>query len=516
MPANNSPPLRLQRDPRAGTLRSIQYLRALAAFMVAAYHTSHYLNFHRAMDPLMGWHELGLFGVSIFFAISGYLMATLVRRTEPWRFMAHRLLRIYPTYLIVIALLAAVSPILIDRPFTFDPIGLSLVPAGSRFYALGIEWTLLFEITFYVGLFAAALCRLTNRLEIVALAWLGLILGCLLVFPQWNMSITPPIQRLPFHEASTGFAAGLLIPAMLKGGWVPRWAFPAGVALALVMFAMPMSRIASGLISAVIVAGALRAEPRAATQEFDPLEKLGDWSYALYLCHVPVILLALALTPLSTSPILLWFGTMAACLVASALIGSIDIRLYRMGKRIVDAADPRWLRFSIAVYLALFVAIAAYGAVANAFAEDRAQRAQSILERLPGEALRDENATRAAVDAAKLRRRDSLRGEVTEVQRLYGGVLVVRGWFFDAQDSRQSLSVAVFYNGVRLAIVRPSRKRPQLAAALGRPDLADTAIAFGIAHRIACVNGAQVVVVGLDLAGDAVVLPGKPTIEKCP
>ena len=241
MPANSSPPLRLQRDARAGTLRSIQYLRALAAFMVAAYHTSHYLNFHRAMDPLMGWHELGLFGVSIFFAISGYLMATLVRRTEPWRFMAHRLLRIYPTYLIVIALLAAVSPILIDRPFTFDPIGLSLVPAGSRFYALGIEWTLLFEITFYVGLFAAALCRLTNRLEIVALAWLGLILGCLLVFPQWNMSITPPIQRLPFHEASTGFAAGLLIPAMLKGGWVPRWAFPAGVALALVMFAMPTS-----------------------------------------------------------------------------------------------------------------------------------------------------------------------------------------------------------------------------------------------------------------------------------
>ena len=240
MPANSSPPLRLQRDARAGTLRSIQYLRALAAFMVAAYHTSHYLKYHRAMDPLMGWHELGLFGVSIFFAISGYLMATLVRRTEPWRFMAHRLLRIYPTYLIVIALLAAVSPILIDRPFTFDPIGLSLVPAGSRFYALGIEWTLLFEITFYVGLFAAALCRLTNRLEIVALAWLGLILGCLLVFPQWNMSITPPIQRLPFHEASTGFAAGLLIPAMLKGGWVPRWAFPAGVALALVMFAMPI------------------------------------------------------------------------------------------------------------------------------------------------------------------------------------------------------------------------------------------------------------------------------------
>ena len=260
----------------------------------------------------------------------------------------------------------------------------------------------------------------------------------------------------------------------------------------------------------------LRAEPITATKAFDPLENLGDWSYALYLCHVPVILLALAFTPLSTSPILLWFGTMAACLVASALIGSLDIHLYRMAKRIVDTADPRWLRVSIAAYLALFVAIAAYGAVANAFAEDRAQREQAILERVPAEALRDLNATRAAVDAAKLRGRDLLRGEVTEVLRLDDGALVVRGWFFDARDSRRSLSVAVFYNGVRLAMVRPSRKRPQLAAALGRPDLADTAIGFGIAHRMACVNGAQVVVMGLDLAGGAVVLPGKTTIEKCP
>ena len=130
---------------------------------------------------------------------------------------------------------------------------------------------------------------------------------------------------------------------------------------------------------------------------------------------MPIILLALTLTPLSTGPILLWFGTMAACLVASALIGSLDIHLYGMAKRIVDTADPRWLRVSIAAYLALFVAIAAYGAVANAFAEDRAQREQAILERVPAEALRDLNATRAAVDAPKLRGRDSLRGEVTEV-----------------------------------------------------------------------------------------------------
>jgi len=43
-----------RRDGRAGALRSIQYLRALAAFMVVAYHTSHYLEDYRSAHPLAG------------------------------------------------------------------------------------------------------------------------------------------------------------------------------------------------------------------------------------------------------------------------------------------------------------------------------------------------------------------------------------------------------------------------------------------------------------------------------
>jgi exopolysaccharide production protein ExoZ len=166
----------------ASSLRSIQYLRGLAALMVVVYHASHYLGVYRGVPPLPRLSGLGLYGVSIFFAISGYLMATLVRRTDPLVFMAHRLVRIYPTFLIVVALYGAISALL-SRPFVLDWVALTLVPAGPRIYALDVEWTLLFEVSFYVALFLFSLAGWTARLERAAAAWLGLIVFGVLAFP---------------------------------------------------------------------------------------------------------------------------------------------------------------------------------------------------------------------------------------------------------------------------------------------------------------------------------------------
>ena len=45
--------------------------------MVVLYHASHYLDVIRGDISFRGLSALGLFGVAIFFAISGYLMATL-------------------------------------------------------------------------------------------------------------------------------------------------------------------------------------------------------------------------------------------------------------------------------------------------------------------------------------------------------------------------------------------------------------------------------------------------------
>lgn len=501
---------------RPGALLSIQYLRALAALMVTAYHVSHFISEYRGAKPFLGWDALGLYGVSIFFAISGYLMATLVRRTDPWVFMAHRLVRIYPTFLIVFAICVTLA-IAAGEPFPFDPIGASLVPAGERFYALRVEWTLLFEVTFYVALFAVSLAGWTRWLERGVLTWLTLLLACSVVFPGWNHEATPPAYRLPLLPACTGFAAGLLIPAALRMGSIPRWTFAAALLLALVSVGLPIgdSRFVSGILAALMVAGILRSEPRVARPALDPLKKVGDWSYALYLCHVPIILVALRLAPLQMNPVLLWFCTIAACLAASALIGTLDVRLYRVSKQMVDRAGSGPLHRLVAGYLALFTAIGVYGAVDTALRERRSGQERAILSRIPADALRRRETARIALEAAGLLAPPYLRGEVTEVAWL-DGALIVRGWLFDEADTQRRPSAAIFYNGVELKVTQPSRKRPAIAALLGRPDLAKAGLGFGIAHRMACVPGAEVVVVGLDLAGVAAVLPGKAIIDECP
>src|SRR5918911_341264 len=346
------------------SLSSIQDLRGIAALMVVLYHAGHYLALYRGDDALKGWDALGLYGVAIFFAISGFLMATLVRRTGPWLFLAHRIVRIYPALLVAVALTGAVAG-LIGRPFAIDPVALALVPAGPRFYALDVEWTLLFEVTFYVALFALSLAGLTAYLEKAALAWLALILAGTLALPAWQTELTPPIHRLPLIEACAGFAAGLLVPAALKAGPLPRHAWIAGCVLAVasVPFDPNHSRFLPGLIAALIVAGAVRDDPGPRRRRFDPLARLGDWSYALYLCHVPTIRLVYQAAPAGADTKALWLGAVLAALAVAAALGTLDVRLYRAAKRLVDRTRESRLRLWVGAYVALFAAIAAYGAV---------------------------------------------------------------------------------------------------------------------------------------------------------
>src|SRR5690348_3383877 len=71
---------------------SIQSLRGLAALFVALYHASAFSGAHFGDSELAAVFDgrFGIVGVAIFFAISGLLMANLIQRTDPWRFLTHR------------------------------------------------------------------------------------------------------------------------------------------------------------------------------------------------------------------------------------------------------------------------------------------------------------------------------------------------------------------------------------------------------------------------------------------
>ena len=76
-------------------------------------------------------------------------MAEIMPRTEPWRFLSHRVVRIYPLYLILVATWAVVAQALGVQRVGFHLLSLTLAPVGGRYYYSGLNGPLFmrFRIT---------------------------------------------------------------------------------------------------------------------------------------------------------------------------------------------------------------------------------------------------------------------------------------------------------------------------------------------------------------------------------
>jgi exopolysaccharide production protein ExoZ len=99
--------------------------------------------------------RVGAAGVDLFFVISGFIIATVANRRSPSDFLADRIWRIFPLWLLV------VTPWLIAKQPELPAVltSLTLWPVfGNQIYAPtpGVGWSLCFEMLFY-GAFALAL-----------------------------------------------------------------------------------------------------------------------------------------------------------------------------------------------------------------------------------------------------------------------------------------------------------------------------------------------------------------------
>jgi peptidoglycan/LPS O-acetylase OafA/YrhL len=121
---------------------NLQYLRAIAALAVMLFHAAHYV--HGYLGPGLYdvfHHFLGLYGVAIFFALSGYLMAILAGKQSAHHFLASRIARIYPAMWIATAVAAIVDPkrilpnldaAALSRPFTKESFGMWFIVNAQR------------------------------------------------------------------------------------------------------------------------------------------------------------------------------------------------------------------------------------------------------------------------------------------------------------------------------------------------------------------------------------------------
>ena len=357
------------RNPqRAAVRRDIQWLRALAVATVVVYHF---------------WPEVltgGFVGVDVFFVISGYLITShLIERAERdgrvsfGEFWARRVRRLLPASLLVLllsslAVFAWVPPSVREQAFreisaatvyienwvlaadSVDYLAATNTPSlVQHYWSLSVEeqfyivWPLLIALTLVI----AKLLRRASRTAIVIT-----ILAVAAASLTWSIIETtndPSVAYFSTFSRAWEFAIGALVatvPWLASGPdrlsatwmrWVMRAAGFAAIAYAAVVYtgeAFPgwIALIPVLGTALVIFAGIGRERTSLRT---DPIEYLGDRSYAIYLWHWPLLIVAPAVIG---GELELW---------QKLILLVITVVLADLTKRLVEDPARRWRRIAV-------------------------------------------------------------------------------------------------------------------------------------------------------------------------
>lgn len=281
-------------------LKSLQACRAVAAILVVLYHTSHGIFFlpkyfdHKPFGPVF---DFGYAGVDFFFVLSGFIMMHVHAADigQPRAIMAYlwkRFTRIYPAYW---AVLLAIVPVYFLVPqfgkgheTELDVIwrAVLLFPHPESNMVLGVAWTLVYEIFFYLLFGLLILHRPTGL--VVLFAWGVGVLGYAW-FESYPWTFLFSFMHLRFLA---GVVVALIVPR-LQMPW-PRCVALLGALLFVGAglcdaYAGPLSLTQMNLTyplgSAMMVLGLVQAEQAGLVRTPRWLVYLGDASYAIYLVH---------------------------------------------------------------------------------------------------------------------------------------------------------------------------------------------------------------------------------------
>ena len=454
--------------PAAGNRNlQIQWLRALAAVMVVLFHASVYGLVLKHDDSFLKILDgrLGISGVSLFFAISGYLMATAIKVQQPFTFLAHRVIRIYPALLVATALYVLVEYGL-HQPLRVSLAGLVLAPVGVTMkYPLRVEWTLVFEVTFYIGLFFIGLTRGARYLTAIALVWLAVLASMHWLVPD-TAALMFPIQRILLACENVGMACGLLIPALLRLRLPPLLLLLGGIAAWPVYTLHPMGNEAArwlfGCGGALVVAGAVASAQRwprlGQNRTGHALAKFGDYSYALYLIHVPVIYTLYSTVYGLPFPVL-WALALMVTFGLAILLGTLDLRLYRIVKAWLKTVPPQRVRGAMIIYLLIFFyAAAAPGWKAHVIAARQEAARELVTAFGPFNTI---DQARSAALAAGFAPSSDLIGAIESAKTGEAG-FEIAGWAVDKATGKKPALLALFQNGHLLAAGAPWFARPDI------------------------------------------------------
>jgi hypothetical protein len=237
---------------------------------------------------------------------------------------------------------------------------------------------------------------------------------------------------------------------------------------------------------------------------------LGNWSYALYLCHVPIMLTVYLLWPAgSVAP---WWLAVTLSFLAAALLGPVDIGLYRRLRRWSDAAKPDVTKVAVIAYVAAFAGIAAFGSVIGIREGLHSSRIEATLGRLGTKALASAEAASARIAELGLALPPSVTGTFERIDALPMRQVALRGWVLDREAPSERFRVIAFCGGRRIEpAVTPHRWRPDVVQSLGRDDLRKARIGFTMipVTKLSCAPTATLFVIAFNESGNAAVLSGE-------
>ena len=262
-------------------LDSIQVLRGLAALSVAWFHmTNGYRHDTVAVSGSLGW-----LGVDCFFVISGFVIPYSLHvggygAGDFGRFLARRILRIEPPYLVSIVLVLALGFASAQAPGFAGPQPqfnapqilshlLYLIPLTHFSWLQPVYWSLTYEFVFYIVVGLCFRSLWPRHLAFTALVGLAAVLLKWAIMGGWD-------GRLPLFVLGVAAARYFL----RKDGLATFLVAAALTVAAMVIMGSALSASA-GLATALAIA--LLRLP-----SWRPLTLLGAISYSLYLTHVPI------------------------------------------------------------------------------------------------------------------------------------------------------------------------------------------------------------------------------------
>ena len=351
----------------------VQILRGLAVLIVVLFHLE------------VPAFSSGFLGVDVFFVISGYLMAVLFDPAAPGQFFLRRARRLLPAYFATL-LATVLAVVLFTTPNEFNQFASQIAHAlgftanigywaRDSYWAKGDFkpllhfWSLAVEIQFYLLVPLVAL--LVRRAGLIGLAVLA-VASALLCFSLAPIHPEAAFYLLPMRmwEFLIGFGLGSALGHRTIGGArAGRAGLVALAAIVLISFLPSVegggfllghpgfASLAITIATAVVIAAGLPAVALGSAPA-RCLERLGDWSYSIYLAHFPVIVLMLSQPFRGTITQSPTPGRFALVIVTVVLASAL---LYRLIEKPLRAVRFHWPSLATALVAISLVALFAPG-----------------------------------------------------------------------------------------------------------------------------------------------------------